>query len=175
MSKNVSQAGSRVEPQIDQKAFRTALGQFATGVTVITTCDARGNKVGMTVNSFSSVSLDPMLVLWSIARTSKSYEEFIHADRFAVHVLNSQQQAISNQFASNCADRFCDVEHTEGVGGIPLLKDYSALFQCQTEHQYEGGDHVIIVGRVVEFDNRQLPPLIFHAGRYADLDLPVAV
>jgi len=89
--------------------------------------------------------------------------------------LNSQQQAISNQFASNCADRFCDVEHTVGVGGIPLLKDYSALFQCQTEHQYEGGDHVIIVGRVVEFDNRQLPPLIFHAGRYADLDLPVAV
>ncbi len=161
--------------QTDQKEFRSALGQFPTGVTVITTLDEQGNKIGMTANSFSSVSLDPMLVLWSIARTSNSFDEFIKADRFAIHVLNSEQQAVSNQFASKCADRFCDVAHSEGLGGIPVLTDYSAVFQCQTEHQYDGGDHVIIVGRVLEFDNRQLPPLIFHAGRYADLDLPVAV
>lgn len=161
--------------QIDQKAFRNALGQFATGVTVVTTLDAQGNKVGMTANSFSSVSLEPMLVLWSIARSSKSFAEFTSADRFAIHVLHANQQAVSNQFASNCDDRFSSVPHSEGLGGIPLLKDFSAVFQCQTEHQYEGGDHVIIVGRVVEFENRQQPPLIFHAGRYADLDLPVAV
>lgn len=161
--------------QIDQKAFRSALGQFATGVTVITTLNQQGQKVGMTANSFSSVSLDPMLVLWSIARSSKSFEEFVAADRFAIHVLHANQQAISSQFASNCDDRFCNVSHCEGLGGIPLLSDFSAVFQCQTEHQYDGGDHVIIVGRVVAFENREQPPLIFHAGRYADLDLPVAV
>ncbi|MBA54973.1 MAG: nitrilotriacetate monooxygenase [Pseudomonadales bacterium] len=166
---------TQIQSQTDPKAFRSALGQFATGVTVVTTLDSQGNKIGMTANSFSSVSLEPMLVLWSIARTSNAFDDFIKADRFAIHVLNSEQQAVSNQFASKCQDRFCNVEHGEGLGGVPLLKDYSAVFQCQTEHQYDGGDHVIIVGRVLEFDNRGLPPLIFHAGRYADLELPVAV
>ena len=166
---------TQIQSQTDPKAFRSALGQFATGVTVVTTLDSQGNKIGMTANSFSSVSLEPMLVLWSIARTSNAFDDFINADRFAIHVLNSEQQAVSNQFASKCQDRFCNVEHGEGLGGVPLLKDYSAVFQCQTEHQYDGGDHVIIVGRVLEFDNRGLPPLIFHAGRYADLELPVAV
>ena len=166
---------TQIQSQTDPKAFRSALGQFATGVTVVTTLDSQGNKIGMTANSFSSVSLEPMLVLWSIARTSNAFDDFINADRFAIHVLNSEQQAVSNQFASKCEDRFCNVAHGEGIGGVPLLKDYSAVFQCQTEHQYDGGDHVIIVGRVLEFDNRGLPPLIFHAGRYADLELPVAV
>ena len=166
---------TQIQSQTDPKAFRSALGQFATGVTVVTTLDSQGNKIGMTANSFSSVSLEPMLVLWSIARTSNAFDDFINADRFAIHVLNSEQQAVSNQFASKCEDRFCNVDHGEGLGGVPLLKEYSAVFQCQTEHQYDGGDHVIIVGRVLEFDNRGLPPLIFHAGRYADLELPVAV
>ena len=166
---------TQIQSQTDPKAFRSALGQFATGVTVVTTLDSQGNKIGMTANSFSSVSLEPMLVLWSIARTSNAFDDFINADHFAIHVLNSEQQAVSNQFASKCEDRFCNVDHGEGLGGVPLLKEYSAVFQCQTEHQYDGGDHVIIVGRVLEFDNRGLPPLIFHAGRYADLELPVAV
>ena len=166
---------TQIQSQTDPKAFRSALGQFATGVTVVTTLDSQGNKIGMTANSFSSVSLEPMLVLWSIARTSNAFDDFINADRFAIHVLNSEQQAVSNQFASKCEDRFCNVDHGEGLGGVPLLKEYSAVFQCQPEHQYDGGDHVIIVGRVLEFDNRGLPPLIFHAGRYADLELPVAV
>lgn len=159
----------------DSKAFRNALGQFATGVTVITTLDAEGRKVGMTANSFSSVSLDPMLVLWSIARTSKSFSAFVEARQFAIHVLGADQKALSSQFASNCEDRFSDVPHRSGLGGIPILDDYSAVFQCETESRFEGGDHIIIVGRVVEFDNRGKSPLIFHAGRYADLELPVAV
>lgn len=153
----------------DAKAFRNALGQFATGVTVITTLDADGKKVGMTANSFSSVSLDPMLVLWSIAKTSRSYEAFIEARQFAIHVLSAEQKLLSGQFASNCEDRFCDVAHHAGIGGIPVLDDYSAVFECETESRYEGGDHIIIVGRVVAFDNRDKSPLIFHAGRYADL------
>ncbi len=161
--------------QPDSKAFRNALGQFATGVTVITTLDANGNKVGMTANSFSSVSLDPMLVLWSIAKTSRSFDAFVEAQQFAIHILSAEQQAVSAQFASSCADRFCDVAHHNGLGGIPLLDEYSAVFQCEMQSRYEGGDHIIIVGRVLAFDNRGKSPLIFHAGRYADLELPVAV
>ena len=161
--------------QPDSKAFRNALGQFPTGVTVITTLDAEGNKVGMTANSFSSVSLDPMLVLWSIARTSSSFDAFVESRHFAIHVLNAEQKAVSAQFASKCADRFTDIPHRDGLGGIPVLEDYSAVFQCEMESRYEGGDHIIIVGRVIEFDSRGKPPLIFHAGRYADLELPVAV
>lgn len=161
--------------QPDSKAFRNALGQFATGVTVITTVDADGNKIGMTANSFSSVSLDPMLVLWSIAKTSKSFAAFTEARHFAIHILSAEQKALSGQFASNCEDRFCNVPHRNGVGGIPVLEDYSAVFECEMESRYEGGDHIIIVGRVIEFDNRGKAPLVFHAGRYADLDLPVAV
>lgn len=159
----------------DSKAFRNALGQFATGVTVITTLDAEGRKVGMTANSFSSVSLDPMLVLWSIARTSKSFSAFVEARQFAIHVLGADQKALSSQFASSCEDRFSSVPHRAGLGGVPILDDYSAVFQCETESRFEGGDHIIIVGRVIEFDNRAKSPLIFHAGRYADLELPVAV
>lgn len=159
----------------DSKAFRNALGQFATGVTVVTTLDANGNKVGMTANSFSSVSLDPMLVLWSIAKTSRSFDAFIEARQFAIHILSAEQKAISSQFASTCEDRFSNIAHRSGIGGIPVLEDYSAVFECEMESRYEGGDHIIIVGRVIEFDNRGKSPLIFHAGRYADLELPVAV
>ena len=161
--------------EVDTKAFRSALGQFATGVTVVTTLDNNGNKVGMTVNSFSSVSLDPMLVLWSIGRSSACFDSFVNAQHFGIHVLNANQKQVSNQFASNCQDRFSGIDHQQGIGDIPLLTEYSAAFQCTTENTYEGGDHVIIVGRVVEFENREQPPLIFHAGKYADLDFPLAV
>lgn len=163
-----------VQPS-DAKAFRQALGQFATGVTVITTLDAAGEKVGMTANSFSSVSLDPMLVLWSIAKTSRSFAAFEQARHFAIHVLTAEQKELSSQFASNCDDRFQNVPHQPGLGGVPILDDYCAVFQCETEARHEGGDHIIIVGRVVAFDRRPRAPLIFHAGRYADLELPVAV
>lgn len=161
--------------QTDTREFRNALGQFPTGVTVVTTVDAEGNKIGMTANSFSSVSLDPMLVLWSVAKTCKAFSAFTEAKQFAIHVLNASQKHISSQFASSCEDRFKDIEHIAGHGGVPILTDYSAVFQCDTEQLYEGGDHIILLGRVVAFDNKKLPPLVFHAGRYADLDFPVAV
>jgi len=153
----------------DPKEFRNALGQFATGVTVITSLDKDGNKVGMTANSFSSVSLDPMLVLWSIAKTSGNFEAFNQTDHFAIHVLNAEQQQVSNQFASKAADRFEGIDCTLGHAGLPLLPDYGAVFQCDTEARYEGGDHIILVGRVMDFDYKSHAPLIFHAGRYADL------
>lgn len=162
-------------PQIDSREFRNALGQFPTGVTIVTTLDPLGNKIGMTANSFSSVSLDPMLVLWSVAKTCKAFKAFTEAKQFAIHVLHANQKQISSQFASNCDDRFQDIDHATGHGGVPVLREYSARFECDTECLYEGGDHVILLGRVVAFDNKKLPPLVFHAGRYADLDFPVAV
>lgn len=161
-------------PQLDAKEFRNALGQFPTGVTVVTTLDKDGNKVGMTANSFSSVSLDPMLVLWSIAKTSSSFEVFNETEHFAIHVLNANQKDVSNTFASkDCADRFAQVAHSAGHAGLPILDDYSALFQCEIEARYEGGDHIIMVGRVVEFDNKAEAPLVFHAGRYAGIPAEV--
>lgn len=161
--------------QNDPKAFRNALGQFATGVTVVTTVDENGNRIGMTANSFSSVSLDPMLVLWSVAKNCKVFREFNEAQHFAIHVLRADQMPISNQFASSCEDRFTGIETTDGIGGVPLLTDYCALFECELEARHDGGDHVILVGKVLNFHNRGDTPLIFHAGRYADLDQPVAI
>ena len=161
-------------PQLDAKEFRNALGQFPTGVPVVTTLDKDGNKVGMTANSFSSVSLDPMLVLWSIAKTSSSFEVFNETEHFAIHVLNANQKDVSNTFASkDCADRFAQVAHSAGHAELPILDDYSALFQCEIEARYEGGDHIIMVGRVVEFDNKAEAPLVFHAGRYAGIPAEV--
>ena len=153
----------------DPKEFRTALGQFATGVTVITALDADGNKIGMTANSFSSVSLDPMLVLWSVAKSANGFNAFNHAQHYAIHVLNAEQQAVSNRFASKVEDRFEGYDCALGHGGVPLLTDYCARFQCEAESRYEGGDHIILVGRVLDFDHKAAAPLIFHAGGYADL------
>jgi len=154
----------------DPKAFRNALGSFATGVTVVTTLDKDGNKVGMTANSFNSVSLDPMLVLWSIAKTANTFDTYNEADHFAIHILGAEQQNISNKFASKGVDRFEGIETKEGIAGIPVLTDCKAAFQCTIESRFEGGDHIILVGRVEAFETQEdKAPLIFHAGQYAQL------
>jgi flavin reductase (DIM6/NTAB) family NADH-FMN oxidoreductase RutF len=149
--------------------LRNALGSFATGVTIITTLGSNGQKVGMTANSFNSVSLDPALVLWSIGRDTNCFEDFIAADAFAIHVLAHDQMDISNRFAKTGTDRFAGLETSEGLSGIPLLTHYSSCFQCNIEHQYDGGDHVILVGRVLEFADKGHRPLIFYRGSYADI------
>jgi 3-hydroxy-9,10-secoandrosta-1,3,5(10)-triene-9,17-dione monooxygenase reductase component len=146
--------------------FRNALGSFATGVTVITALGKNGQKVGMTANSFNSVSLDPALVLWSIGRDSNCFEDFIAAEAYAIHILSEDQQELSNLFAQTGSDRFAGLETTEGLSGVPLLSNYSTCFQCRIEHQYEGGDHVILVGKVLEFSDNGSKPLIFHRGGY---------
>ena len=149
--------------------FRQALGSFATGVTIVTTLGKNGEKVGMTVNSFNSVSLDPPLILWSLDRKTNCFEDFTVAKSFAVHVLASEQQDLSQRFASVGSDRFLDLECSQGLSGIPILPECSAYFECTTEHLYEGGDHVILVGRVVNFVDNQLPPLLFYRGQYNNL------
>ena len=146
--------------------LRQAFGAFATGVTVVTTT-FEGKRYGVTANSFSSVSLDPPMVLWSLARTSSSFVAFENASAFAVHILAADQQPISDRFASKGIDKFAGVEALEGLDGVPLLTGCAARFECRTAFRYEGGDHLIFVGEVAALDHAPSEPLLFHGGRYA--------
>lgn len=157
-------------PMIDSREFRQALGQFPTGVTIITCKTEAGESVGMTASSFNSVSLEPPLVLWSIAKSAWSLAAFSQSQHFAIHVLAAHQQDLSNQFARQGADKFHGIKLQEGLGGAPLLPDYCARFQCQMLHQYDGGDHLILVGQVLDFCSKPQAPLVFHSGRYARLE-----
>lgn len=154
--------------RFDPKEFRNALGSFATGVTIVTTRGESGEKVGLTANSFSSVSLDPPMILWSLAKTAMSMPVFEASEHFAVHVLDVDQLDLSNRFAARGEDKFAGLETEEGVGGVPLLTDFSARFQCRKSYAYDGGDHTIFVGEVLEFEDSGKQPLVFHAGRYAE-------
>lgn len=155
-------------PQDSQRAFREALGSFATGVTIATTVDDRGEPVGVTASSFNSVSLDPPLVLWSLAKNSLSRPAFANSGHFAVHVLTATQQELSNRFSRSGEDKFTGVEWNAGELGSPVLAEYAARFECRTRHQYEGGDHIIMVGEVIDFEARDETPLLFLGGRYAE-------
>lgn len=150
------------------RAFRNALGSFATGVTVATTIDRAGQPIGVTASSFNSVSLDPPLVLWSLAKDSLSRESFCEGGHFAVHILKASQEELSNRFARSGADKFAGVAWSKGVVGSPILDDYAALFQCRTRHLYDGGDHIILVGEVADYRATDAEPLLFHAGSYAE-------
>ncbi len=152
--------------KIDLQQYRRALSCFATGVAVATALDKDGQRVGMTISSFNSVSLDPPLVLWSIANDSLSYDVFVDAEHFAVNVLAMHQKDLSAQFAQKGGDKFVGLECAEGLGGAPILPEYAACFECSTEHVYDGGDHKIIVGRVLRFEDRETDPLIFYRGRF---------
>ena len=154
-------------PKLDPRAFRTALGSFVTGVTIVTTCDAAGVDTGLTANSFNSVSLDPPLILWSLALNATTLPAFRQAEWWAVHILAAEQEALSGQFASKGTDRFEGVALSRGPGGIPLLEGCAARFICRTAFEYEGGDHAIFVGQVTDFDHGGGLPLVYHGGRYS--------
>lgn len=156
------------EQTIDPRDFRRALGQFPTGVTVVTTVTGDGEPIGVTASSFNSVSMDPALVLWSVDRNAFSAEIFRNAPHFAVNVLSTDQMDISNRFASRGEDKFRDIAWSGGLGGSPVLSDVAARFECQTWNVYEGGDHLIIVGQVLNYvyDGAR-SPLVFAKGGYA--------
>ena len=151
------------------KALRRALGSFATGVTIVTAPDTDGSPVGLTVSSFNSVSLKPPLVQWCLDRSARSLPCFLAASHFAVHVLTAEQSELSNRFAKSGADKYQGVTFRPGLGNVPLLDEFAALFECATVHRYDGGDHVIFVGEVKRYESRDRAPLIFHGGRYARL------
>lgn len=150
----------------DLNSFRHALGSFATGVTIVTTMDDA--PVGVTASSFNSVSLDPPLVLWSLAKSSRSIQAFRAAGHFAVHVLGAHQDDLSTRFATAGGNKFDGLAWSAGATGSPLLPDFCALFECRTMHMYEGGDHDIFVGEVIGYERRDVPPLLFHKGAYAE-------
>lgn len=158
------------EPQ-QHRALRDAFSQFATGVTVVTTTDDAGRPVGLTANSFTSVSLEPPLVSWCVDKQSTRFNEFVAAKFFTVSVLTAQQQALSDIFAARSWDDtvFNDIKWVEGHHCVPQLADVSARFHCATEHIYEGGDHLIIVGLVLDFENDPQAPLLFSQGEYRTL------
>ncbi|MBT8766662.1 flavin reductase family protein [Metapseudomonas boanensis] len=150
----------------DPRALRNLLGQFATGVTVITTQGADGRNVGMTANSFSSVSLDPPLVLWSISRSAPSLADFLSASHFAINVLGADQHGLSGHFARGSADKFAGIAYQTGAGGVPILDGVIATLVCRNLTQYEGGDHLIFLGQIEQYRHSGGEPLVFHAGQY---------
>lgn len=153
-------------PIIDRQAFRAALGTFVTGVTIVTARAADGRPIGLTANSFNSVSLDPPLVLWSLALDSPNLPVFRDAAYWTVHILAAGQEALSSRFASRGTDKFAELPFEEGPGGVPLLEHCAARFICRASFEYEGGDHAIFVGEVIDLTLSGGPPLIFHGGKY---------
>ncbi|MCY1277652.1 p-hydroxyphenylacetate 3-hydroxylase, reductase component [compost metagenome] len=158
---------SSQESVFDSRAFRRALGNFATGVTIVTATAPDGTRAGVTANSFNSVSLEPPLILWSIDKRSSSLAVFQQASHFAVNILAADQIDLSNQFARPRDDKFEGVAFDSGIGGAPLFPDCAARFQCELHQQVDGGDHVILIGKVLAFDDFGRSPLLYHQGAYS--------
>ncbi len=150
--------------QDDGRLFRNALGQFATGVTVVT-CDAGDGPLGITANSFSSLSLDPPLILWSPAKLSSRYPFFAAASHFAVHVLGHDQAELCSAFARS-GDAFDMAQWSPNDAGVPLIDGCLARFECDTHAEHDGGDHTIMVGRVTRVTMSEGTPLMFHSGKF---------
>jgi flavin reductase (DIM6/NTAB) family NADH-FMN oxidoreductase RutF/DNA-binding MarR family transcriptional regulator len=153
------------DPRDDSRAYRRALGHFATGVTIITT-SADGQLGGMTANSFSSVSLDPPLIQWALGKRSQSLSLFRQAERFAVNVLASDQVELASHFARSGGDKFAGVEWQPGSGGAPLFPGVAATFECRTHSTVDAGDHFIVLGEVERFTRNDRPLLLFSHGRF---------
>lgn len=159
------------DPGFDPREFRSALGQFATGVTVVTAAEGNDSYVGTTASSFNSVSVDPPLILWSIDNGARSLPVYEKAEYFVVNILAADQVTLSNHFARQQEDKFSSVEFGLNEQGVPVLQGCSAYFHCKTRYMYEGGDHTIIVGEVVRYDNNRKDGLLFHQGRYSISDV----
>ena len=157
---------------LDDRRFRDALGQFATGVAVITTMTAEGERLGMTVSSFNSLSLDPPLVLFSLHRRAHSFAAWQQVSRYAINVLNEGQEELSNRFARAKGEKWIGVSPLSGKTGVPLLPNAVVAFECESYGRHDGGDHEIFVGRVVEMHEnlaKRGRPLVFFGGRYRQL------
>ncbi|WP_281783313.1 flavin reductase [Sinimarinibacterium flocculans] len=150
----------------DQRELRNVLGSFVTGVTVVTTLDADGQPLGVTANSFSSVSLEPPLILWSQALTARSFPAFRDAERFVINILAEDQAQVSQRFAKAGEDKFAGVATREGIGGLPLIDGCTAYLQCRKVATYPGGDHAVFIGQVEQIERCDRKPLAFGGGRY---------
>ncbi|MFP4903008.1 flavin reductase family protein, partial [Paraburkholderia sp. BR14261] len=159
------------QPAFDIAEFRRALGAFVTGVTVVTTIQPDGSPRGFTANSFTSVSLDPPLILVCIAKTASSYAVFSQTGRFAVSVLAEDQQQVSGVFASKAADKFAQVPWSARKTGAPVMDGAAASFDCTTHEVVDAGDHIILIGRVVDVVQTSSTPLGYCRGAYVNFSL----
>ncbi|MEO0357529.1 MAG: flavin reductase family protein [Pseudomonadota bacterium] len=151
------------------RAFRDACGGFTTGVCVITTATADGQVVGITANSFASISLDPALVMWSPAKTSRRHDVFAEARHFAIHILAADQRAVADGFVRE-ANAFTGLTWDKSANGTPLIDGCVTRFECDTHAAHDAGDHTIILGAVTAFTSAPIAPLVFAQGKYADLN-----
>lgn len=151
------------------RRFRNSLGMFATGITVVTTRTPAGVPIGLTVNSFNSVSLEPPLIVWSLSNDLPSRPLFEGCEYYAINVLAEDQAELSQRFASRAEDKFIGLEFDTGAGGVPLLRGCCARFQCRNTVRHEGGDHVVFISEVVDFDRAERAPLIYFGGAYRQL------
>jgi flavin reductase (DIM6/NTAB) family NADH-FMN oxidoreductase RutF len=153
----------------DGRALRVALGQFATGVTVVTTRAGDGSFVGLTANSFGALSLDPPLISWALRLASSSLPVFRQSERFVVNVLTESQVDVSRLFASGTPDKFSQVAHAENQDGMPYLHGAAAWFECRRVSQQEVGDHCLFIAEVERYTHAEAAPLLFHSGAYFTL------
>lgn len=160
---------TRFEP----REFRDVLGRFATGVAVVTTCGEGGVPVGMTINSFASVSLDPPEVLWSIATSAPSRAAFAHHGAFAINIMGEDDKDTTLQFAKPSDDKFRGVPWKPGLRGVPVLEGALAALECDTKDIIPCGDHEILLGSVREIDGRDGNPLVFFRGQFTSLGAPI--
>lgn len=161
---------ARSESPATERRFRDALGRFPTGVAVVTMRLKTGEQVGITINSFSSVSLHPPLVLWCLGRDSDLMKHFRPKMSFAVNVLTKSQRNLAVRFSRPGRERFVGVRTRRGKRGAPLLSGAAAFFECTTKEIFEGGDHVIIVGHVETFSFTKKSALVFHGGQFQILE-----
>lgn len=150
----------------DMRDLRKAFGRFATGVTVVTAALPDGQRIGVTANSFTSVSMTPPLISWNYRRDARGLPLFMQASHFAIHVLGQHQMHLSPRFAAAVPDRFEGLPVSEGMGGAPVLGGCSATFECRKWSVVEAGDHVILLGEVLRYTHDDSPPLVFHGGGY---------
>ena len=162
-----SLTGESSEP-FDPRALRNALGTFVTGVTIVTTVSGEGTPIGLTCNTFSSVSLSPPLVLWSLSLRSPNLSNFLQAPHFAVNILAADQAAVAQRFAQPLANKFEGVAHRSGSCGVPLIDGAAAQLECRNETRYYSGDHVIFIGHVLHYTCSEAVPLVFCRGRYSE-------
>ncbi|MEI6382079.1 MAG: flavin reductase family protein [Betaproteobacteria bacterium] len=152
---------------VDAIDLRKALGKFATGVTIVTTQGVGDQLVGVTANSFNTVSLSPPIVLWSLTKTSSTLSDFDHSGRFIINILSTDQVHLSQRFSKPISDKFENVEHSKGIAGLPYLHDCVARFECKTLHRHEVGDHILFLGQIEAYEHTHLEPLLFCKGQYA--------
>jgi len=156
-------------PKLDSLLLRKSLGCFPTGVMVAATLGENDAPVGMTINSFSTVSLEPPLVLWSIALNAPSLSAFRNHPGFTLNILSDQQESICKQFAQPARDKFQGIDWYAGYEGTPIIRGSLGVIQCRTYRTYEGGDHEIFLGEVIHFESTDQKPLVFHCGQFAAL------